>query len=81
MMTKQQAKNLFNFTVLDNIIQHFFISLETKNTLRGSRQRSKNYHWIFYVFTPKDSTGGLDTPASCTGGRSFYIFQAECFGK
>jgi len=78
------GKNPKTLTIKGQTKDHylsFVISPVTKNTLRGGRQRPKNYHYIFYFFTPTDSSGGQDQPASCTNGRSFYILQTECFRK
>jgi len=59
-----------------------FIFPVTKNTLRGGRQRPKNYHWIFYLyfFTPRDSSGGLDPPSQlCCWAKLFLHFSNRVF--
>jgi len=70
---KQQAKNLFNFTVLDNIIWHFYFTCNQKHFTRWSPTAQKLL-LIFYVFTPKDSSVGVETPASCANGHEAFIF-------
>ena len=77
---KQQAKDLFYFTIL-YILFSIFISPITKNTLRGGRQRPKNCYWIFYVFTPTDSSGGLDPQPVALMGEVFKFFKQNVLGN
>jgi len=71
---KQQAKDLLNFTVLDNIIQHFYFTRNQKHFTRRC-QRPK----IIGSSTslrPRTAQG-----ASCANVRSFYFFKQNVSGN
>jgi len=68
---QETCLNLPYYIILFNI----FISLETKNALRGGRQWPKNYHWIFYFFTPSDSTGVWTPQPVALMGEAFIFFK------
>jgi len=76
---KQQAKELFNFAVLDNIIQHFHFTCNQKHFTRRSPTAQK-LSLDLYVFMPMDSSGDLDPQLVVLMGELLY-FSSRMFWK
>ena len=75
---KQQTKDLLNFTVLDNIIEHFYFTRNQKHLTRRC-QRPKIIG-SFTILRPQTAQG-VWTSAGCANGQSFYIFQQNVSGN